>query len=217
MSNTFFMQKLLIILLVGLSTNLFAQNQSPVSISGNMGISYEGYGLTVNPKTPSFYTPRRPWNQVRFTIAPQIKIGNFSLPAQYGIDWTNIKTLSRVKEAHHVMRTFLDDGAVTYDGEFYKYSGLFTFARPVQEHLPLLIGAMRGPRSFEVAGEVSDGPHALARAQATVPSDPWCPPDSFWQPHGLLWHTLSGVMALCLFFYWREDRGGTGRLPLGTQ
>jgi hypothetical protein len=58
---------------------------------------------------------------------------------------------------------------------------------------------------------------ALARAQATVPSDPWCSPDSFWQPHGLLWHTLSGVMALCLFFYWREDRGGTGRLPQGYQ
>jgi 5,10-methylenetetrahydromethanopterin reductase len=92
-----------------------------------------------------------------------ISIGNFSLLAQYGIDWTGIKTLSRVKEAHHVMRTFLDEGAVTHDGEFYKYSGLFTFARPVQEHLPILIGAMRGPKSFELAGEVSDGTHAFAQ------------------------------------------------------
>ena len=83
-----------------------------------------------------------------------ISIGNFSLLAQYGIDWTGIKTLSRVKEAHHVMRTFLDEGAVTFDGDFYKYSGLFTLARPVQERLPVLIGAMRGPKSFEVAGEV---------------------------------------------------------------
>lgn len=92
-----------------------------------------------------------------------ISIGNFSLLAQYGIDWTGIKTLSRVKEAHHVMRTFLDEGAVTYDGEFYKYSGLFTFARPVQKHLPVLIGAVRGPKSFELAGEVSDGTHAFAQ------------------------------------------------------
>jgi 5,10-methylenetetrahydromethanopterin reductase len=92
-----------------------------------------------------------------------ISIGNFSLLAQYGIDWTGIKPLSRVKEAHHVMRTFLDEGAVTYDGEFYKYSGLFTFARPVQKHLPVLIGAVRGPRSFELAGEVSDGTHAFAQ------------------------------------------------------
>ncbi len=92
-----------------------------------------------------------------------ISFGNFSLLAQYGIDWTSgIKPFSRVKEAHHVMRTFLDEGAITFEGEFYKYAGLFTFARPVQEHLPILIGAMRGPRSFEVAGELSDGTHSFA-------------------------------------------------------
>jgi len=89
-----------------------------------------------------------------------ISIGNFSLLAQYGIDWTGIKPLSRVKEAHHVMRTFLDEGAITFEGEFYSYSGLFTFARPVQKHLPILIGAMRGPKSFQVAGEISDGTHS---------------------------------------------------------
>jgi alkanesulfonate monooxygenase SsuD/methylene tetrahydromethanopterin reductase-like flavin-dependent oxidoreductase (luciferase family) len=89
-----------------------------------------------------------------------ISIGNFSLLAQYGIDWAGIKPLSRVKEAHHVMRTFLDEGAITFEGEFYRYSGLFTFARPVQEHLPILIGAMRGPKSFQVAGEISDGTHS---------------------------------------------------------
>jgi 5,10-methylenetetrahydromethanopterin reductase len=86
-------------------------------------------------------------------------IGNFGLLAQYGVDWSKIKPLSRVKEAHHVMRTFLDEGAISYDGEFYRYSGLFTFARPVQEHLPLYIGAMRGPKSFQFAGEAADGVH----------------------------------------------------------
>ena len=40
------------------------------------------------------------------------------------------------------MRTFLDTGAITYEGDFYRYSGLFTFARPVQEHVPLIIGAL---------------------------------------------------------------------------
>ena len=58
-----------------------------------------------------------------------------------------------------MMRTFLDTGAITFDGDFYKYSGLFTFARPVQERLPIYIGAMRGPKSFELAGEVADGVH----------------------------------------------------------
>ena len=86
-------------------------------------------------------------------------IGNFGLLSQYGLDWARMKPLSRVKEAHHVIRTFLDEGAITFDGEFYNYTGLFTFARPVQEHLPLMIGAMRGPKSFEAAGELSDGCH----------------------------------------------------------
>ena len=54
---------------------------------------------------------------------------------------------------------------------------------------------------------------ALSRALATTPTDPWCSPHSFFQPHGLLWHTFAGVMALCIYFYWREDIGGIGRLP----
>ena len=41
--------------------------------------------------------------------------------------------------------TLLDEGTITHDGEFFKYSGLFTFARPVQERLPVKMGAMRGP------------------------------------------------------------------------
>jgi alkanesulfonate monooxygenase SsuD/methylene tetrahydromethanopterin reductase-like flavin-dependent oxidoreductase (luciferase family) len=88
-----------------------------------------------------------------------ISCGNFGLLSQYGVDWKSIKAFSRVKEAHRVMRTFLDEGAITYDGEFFRYSGLFTFARPVQERLPLYIGAMRGPKSFQFAGEETDGVH----------------------------------------------------------
>jgi 5,10-methylenetetrahydromethanopterin reductase len=85
--------------------------------------------------------------------------GNFGLLAQYGIDWSDTKQLSRVKEGVHVIRTLLDEGTITYDGDFFQYNGLFTFARPVQERLPVKIGSMRGPRSFEAAGEFSDGCH----------------------------------------------------------
>ena len=88
-----------------------------------------------------------------------VSSGNFGLLAQYNIDWAKTKPLSRVKEAVHVIRTLLDEGVITYDGEFFKYNGLFTFARPVQEHLPVKMGAMRGPRSFEAAAEFSDGCH----------------------------------------------------------
>jgi 5,10-methylenetetrahydromethanopterin reductase len=85
--------------------------------------------------------------------------GNFGLLAQYGIDWAKTKPLSRVKEGVQVIRTLLDDGVITHDGEFFNYNGLFTFARPVQEHLPVKMGSMRGPKSFEVAAEFSDGCH----------------------------------------------------------
>jgi 5,10-methylenetetrahydromethanopterin reductase len=85
--------------------------------------------------------------------------GNFGLLAQYKMDWTKTKPLSRVIEAVGVVRTFLDEGAITRDGEFFSYDGLFTFARPVQERLPVKMGAMRGPRSFEAAAEHSDGCH----------------------------------------------------------
>jgi len=88
-----------------------------------------------------------------------ISCGNFGLLAQYHMDWAKTKPLSRVKEAHQVMRTFLDEGSINFEGEFYRYTGLFTFARPVQERLPLKLGAMRGPKSFQVAGEISDGVH----------------------------------------------------------
>lgn len=34
---------------------------------------------------------------------------------------------------------------------------------------------------------------------------PLCDPNHWFQPHGLLWHTLSGAMAIWLYFYWREQ------------
>src|SRR5919201_302103 len=53
----------------------------------------------------------------------------------------------------------LDEVKIDFQGDFFQYTGLFTAARPVQEHLPLKMGAMKGPRSFEAAGEIADGMH----------------------------------------------------------
>jgi 5,10-methylenetetrahydromethanopterin reductase len=85
--------------------------------------------------------------------------GNFGLLAQYGIDWAKTKPLSRLTEAHDAVRTLLDEGVISKDGEFYSYDGLFTFARPVQQRVPVKLGAMRGPKSFQRAGEIADGVH----------------------------------------------------------
>jgi len=90
-------------------------------------------------------------------------IGNIAMLDQYHVDWKTGGQINRLREAHHVMRTLLDEGKIDFEGDFYRYTGLFTSARPVQEHVPLKIGAMRGPKSFELAGEISDGMHqALA-------------------------------------------------------
>ena len=54
------------------------------SVSGTAGITYEGYGLSRNPKGWTGYTPRKPWNQVRFNFTPNFKFGkNFNLPFNF--------------------------------------------------------------------------------------------------------------------------------------
>ena len=86
-------------------------------------------------------------------------LGNLAMLEQYHVEWRGTKPLARLREAFHVMRTFLDEGAIDFEGDFYRYTGLFTAARPVQARLPLKIGAMRGPGSFRLAGEIADGVH----------------------------------------------------------
>jgi 5,10-methylenetetrahydromethanopterin reductase len=86
-------------------------------------------------------------------------IGNIAMLGQYGVQWRGTKPIARLREAHQVMRTILDEGAIDFSGDFFSYTGVTTAARPVQEHLPLKIGAMGGPKSMEVAGEIADGLH----------------------------------------------------------
>ena len=96
-------------------------------------------------------------------------IGNIAMLDQYHVDWKSGGQIKRLREAHHVMRTMLDEGKIDFEGDFYRYTGLFTSARPVQEHVPLKIGAMRGPKSFELAGEIADGMHqALAYSKEAM-------------------------------------------------
>jgi len=96
-------------------------------------------------------------------------IGNFGMLEQYHVADRAARPLRRLREAHHVMRTMLDEGSIDFQGEYYRYSGLFTSARPVQEHVPIFVGAMRGPKSFQLAGEVADGMHqALAYSREAM-------------------------------------------------
>jgi 5,10-methylenetetrahydromethanopterin reductase len=79
------------------------------------------------------------------------------------------RPIQRLREAHEVLSRFLGDGRIDFEGDFYRYSGLFTAARPRQSPLPIKLGGMRGPRSFELAGEIADGLHtALAYSREAL-------------------------------------------------
>jgi alkanesulfonate monooxygenase SsuD/methylene tetrahydromethanopterin reductase-like flavin-dependent oxidoreductase (luciferase family) len=97
-------------------------------------------------------------------------IGNLAMLDQYEVAWQSSRPLARLREAHQVMPRFLTDGRIDFQGEFYRYSGLFTVARPVQQPAPLKLGAMKGPGSFRLAGEIADGVHVACAHSPTPPS-----------------------------------------------
>jgi 5,10-methylenetetrahydromethanopterin reductase len=84
-------------------------------------------------------------------------VGSFTMLERFGVDWKSTKPTRRIREAHQVMNALIEDGRVDFVGEFYRHEGLALNVRPVQDHIPLYIGGVRGPRSFELAGEIADG------------------------------------------------------------
>jgi 5,10-methylenetetrahydromethanopterin reductase len=87
-------------------------------------------------------------------------IGNLATLDQYAITWQGTRPVARLREAHAVIRTLLDQGTIDFHGDFFDYTGVTTAARPTQEHVPVKLGAMAGPKSMELAGEIADGLHA---------------------------------------------------------
>ena len=89
--------------------------------------------------------------------AAAFSVGNLAMLEQFGRDPSELRPAPRMREAHRAMRSLLDTGAVDLDGEFFRYRGVFTTARAVAPRVPLLVGAMGGPLTFRLAGEVADG------------------------------------------------------------
>ena len=89
--------------------------------------------------------------------AAAFSVGNLAMLDQFGRDVSALRPAPRLREAHRAMRSLLDTGSVDLDGEFFRYSGVFTTARAVAPRVPLLVGAMGGPLTFRLAGEVADG------------------------------------------------------------
>ncbi len=75
----------LLFLLFGFVTPLLAQQSPKVTVSGDVGVSYEYYGLDKMPETsiPNFYPARKPWNLFRYTFDPIISVGGWSIPFNF--------------------------------------------------------------------------------------------------------------------------------------
>src|SRR4051812_32315284 len=93
-------------------------------------------------------------------------IGNLAMLQQYGVEWRGSRPMARLREAHCVIRTMLDEGSIDFEGDFFRYQGVTTAARPVQERVPVKLGAMGGPRSMQLAGEIADGLHTACAYSA---------------------------------------------------
>jgi 5,10-methylenetetrahydromethanopterin reductase len=89
-----------------------------------------------------------------------VSVGNLAMLEQFGVDPGGLRIARRVREAHAAMRALLDTGSADLEGELLSYRGVFTTARPVARRVPLLIGAMGGPLTFRLAGEIADGVYA---------------------------------------------------------
>jgi 5,10-methylenetetrahydromethanopterin reductase len=93
-------------------------------------------------------------------------IGNLAMLEQYGIEWRGTRPIARLREACRVIRELLDEGSIDFHGDFFRYTGVTTAARPVQERVPLKLGAMGGPMSMQLAGEIGDGLHTACAYSA---------------------------------------------------
>src|SRR5919108_3289925 len=51
-------------------------------------------------------------------------IGNLAMLEQHGIEWQGTRPIGRLREAHRVIRTLLDEGRIDFEGEFFAYAGL---------------------------------------------------------------------------------------------
>ena len=62
-----------------------SEKKDSLTIKGDMGIWYEGYGLNKSPGSPNpdFYSARRPWNLFRYSFNPILSYGKWEIPFNF--------------------------------------------------------------------------------------------------------------------------------------
>jgi F420-dependent oxidoreductase-like protein len=77
----------------------------------------------------------------------------------FGIDFgkTTGERLDKLAEAVPLMRRLLDGDLVTHQGRFYTFTDALCSPRPVQPHLPILIGGSGPKKTLPVVARYADG------------------------------------------------------------
>ena len=75
--------------------------------------------------------------------------------ADHGVPAGKRRTVLR--EYIEAMRALWTDEEAAYDGEFVKFGRCWAFPKPAQAHVPLLIGAGGGPKTFSWIARHADG------------------------------------------------------------
>ncbi len=62
-----------------------------------------------------------------------------------------------LREYVEAMRALWTEEEASYDGEFVKFGASWAYPKPIQPHIPLIIGAGGGPKTFEWIARTADG------------------------------------------------------------
>jgi len=88
-----------------------------------------------------------------------ISIGDPNILNHYGHlpPLNELKPFARLRESMEVIRALIHDGKLNFNGQLLKYSNIIPFSATTKNVVPLYIGGMGGPKSFQLAGEIGDG------------------------------------------------------------
>jgi F420-dependent oxidoreductase-like protein len=83
----------------------------------------------------------------------------------YGIDFDTPQIrLAKLREATKIVRTLLDDGKITHHGTYYQLENATLGTRPIQKHVPILVGGGGEQVTLKITARHADWWHGFGDA-----------------------------------------------------